>query len=253
MVTKMRQRKRRTDTTPEILVYLACNRTKNKWDIKEALNKSYSNVFQTIPKLLAENLIRVSKKLPGDKNPKLQVEYYELTYSGLLAALETTQSWKHISTIANNYKEMEPLLFGKWNFFEKKGIRDLIIQRMQAAIMAFSLTLGKTWVKLQRGPSEGAIKILVDVKGKESAERSLWRYKQVVGNLTDSVLGFNVYLHPKNEEQQAMVEEEKRILRILSEDQDIKEYLRKQIKFWKETYSSICSNIQSWEEWFNTL
>jgi hypothetical protein len=63
------------------------------------------------------------------------------------------------------------------------------------------------------------------------------------------VLGFNVYLHPKNEDQQAMVEEEKRILRILSEDQDIKEYLRKQIKYWKETYS----NIQHWEEWFNTL
>jgi hypothetical protein len=257
----MQQKKKRTNTIPKILVYLAINRGKNnqgknKWQIKEALKKSYSNVFQTIPKLLAENLIRVSDKLPGDKNPKIEVEYYELTHSGLLAALqalEETGSWKHIDTIADNYKEMEPLLFGKWSFFEKKGIRNLIVQRLRAAIKAFSLRQNKTWYKIQEGPSEEAIEILVEAKGKEVAERALWRHSQIVENLTNSVLGFNRYLHPKSEDQQAMVEEEKRILQILSEDQDIKEYLRKQIKFWKETYSSTWNNVQGWEEWFNTL
>lgn len=232
----MKQRRRRTDTIPEILVYLACNREKNKWEIKEALKKSYSNIFKTIPKMLANNLIRVSKTEPGNKNPKIKVEYYELTHSGLLTALqalEETGSWKHIDTIAGNYKEMEPLLFGKWNFFIKKGIRNLIIQRLRAAVRAFSLKQ-KTWYKIQEGPGGEAIKILV-------------------GDLTNSVLGFNRYLHPKNEDQQTRVEEEKRVLQILSEDQDVKEYLRKQIKFWKETYSNTLSNIQGWEEWFNSL
>ena len=252
----MKERKKRTNTIPEMLVYLACNRGKNKWDIKEALKKSYSNVFQTIPKLLADNLIKVSNIEKGSKNPKIEVEYYELTHSGLLAALqalEETRSWKHIDTIAGNYKEMEPLVFGKWAFFDSKGIRNLIIQRLQAAVFAFSLKQGKTWYRIQEGPSEEAIKILVETKGKEIAEKTLWSHKQIVGNLTDSVLGFNLYLHPKNENLQALIEEEKRVLQILSEDQDIKDYLKKQIKFWKETYSSTWNNIQGWEEWFNTL
>ena len=246
----MKERKKRTNTIPEMLVYLACNRGKNKWDIKEALKKSYSNVFQTIPKLLADNLIRVSKTEEGSKNPKIQVEHYELTYSGLLVALQEID-WKHIDTVVNNYAEMEPLLFGKWGFFEEKGIKNVIIQRLQAAVVYFQLQRGKKWYRIQEGPSEENVKILVETKGKETAERALWRHKQIVGNLTDSVLGFNLYLHPKNEDER--VKEEMRVLQILSEDQDIKRYLQKQIKFWKETYSNIWNNVLGFEEWFKTL
>jgi len=241
-----------TETSLKILTLLAIEKKYAQYDMPKRVQKDYRTTLRHLQDLEKHGLIVLSRTEPAKKRGKDR-KIYTLTKAGLSVALQGTEAWAHIDTIAKNYKEMEPLLFGKWSFFEKKGIKNLIIQRMQAAIMAFSLTQRKTWYKIQEGPSEEAIKILVETKGKEAAEKALWRHKQIVGDLTDSVLGFNIYLHPKNEGQQAIVEEEKGILRILSEDQDIKKYLRKQIRFWEESQKSICVNIHAWKEWFDSL
>jgi len=240
------------ETSQKILTLLAKEKEYAQYDIPKQIHKDYRTTLRHLQDLEKHGLILLSRTEPARKGGKDR-KIYTLTKAGLLAALQGTESWACIDTIAKNYTEMEPLVFGKWNFFDNNGIRNLIIQRLQAAVVYFQLQQGKEWYRIQEGPSEEDIKILVGTKGKEIAEKTLWSHKQIVGNLTDSVLGFNLYLHPKNENLQAIVEEEKRVLQILSQDSDIKEYLQKQIRFWEETEQAICNNIHAWKQWFNTL
>jgi len=238
------------ETSLKILTLLAVKKESAQYDMPKQIRKDYRTALRHIQNLEKQGLIKLARFEPASKQGKDR-KIYTLTKAGLSAALEGTEIWKDIDTVANNYREFEPLIFGKWDFFEKKGIMNIIIQRLQSAVFTFRLQQGKKWYRIQEGPSEEDIKILVETKGEENAEKDLWRHNQIVGNLTDSVLGFKIYLHPKNEDER--VKEAMRVLQILSEDQDIKRYLQKQIKFWKEEYSSYLNNILAFEEWFNTL
>lgn len=78
----------RTKTAPRILSFLARNKPASKWEITKTLKKSYGNTHATIQQLLNRNLIKVGYIKPSAKNPKIEVEYYELTFKGLIFLLK---------------------------------------------------------------------------------------------------------------------------------------------------------------------
>jgi DNA-binding transcriptional ArsR family regulator len=122
--------KRRERTRPKVLLFLAKNGEGSKWEISRGLKKAYSNVHSTIKELLDLGLIEVKRKRKSAKNPKMEVEYYRLTFSGLFAALlQPKITWEDICEIAERQAKMLPLIFGKWSHFRASGVPDEYLLR----------------------------------------------------------------------------------------------------------------------------
>jgi len=118
---------------PVILGYLAIHNHANKWQIAKDMKKSYSNIHKTIKELLRIGIIKITRVQPGTKNPKIEVEYYTLTPTGLLLALcSVTEATKESvwGLIAKNYRNT-CLTFKKWPLFEQKHIEHIVVKRLK--------------------------------------------------------------------------------------------------------------------------
>ena len=111
----------------------------------------------------------------------------------------------------------------------------------------------KEWYRIVAGPTEEEIKILVKKVGKERAEKSLELDRKIRENLTHNVIGFWRYLHFEDSVLAVQVKEEKRVLKILAEDPDIRECLHKEIKSFEADAREEFENVVSWREWFEKL
>jgi len=121
MLQQQPKKEKREATMPKVLLYLTCNKA-NKWEIAQKLNKSYSNIHSTIKQLLRQNLICVSHRKRSSKNPKIDVEYYTVTFQGLITALVQPESLKYADQIAEQQEKLLPLIFGKWQHFKNSGV-----------------------------------------------------------------------------------------------------------------------------------
>ena len=102
MTEKITQK--RTPVLPKVLTFLARKTEANRWQIKKQLRVSYSNVYNAIEGLLKDKLIRISKTKRSAKNPKIDVDYYQLTFIGLLTGISRKGIWKYIDEVANAQK-----------------------------------------------------------------------------------------------------------------------------------------------------
>ena len=135
----MTKTKERTKDLPfHILMCIAQNGEKSKWQIKEALNVSYAGIHKNIPSLIKNGLIKKVKEEPSAKNPKITVEYYDLTARGLLNILVYANP-EELDKIAEAQKD-KLLLFKVWRVFEENGLKDHIIKLMQRSLEALRET-----------------------------------------------------------------------------------------------------------------
>ncbi|MHA1711543.1 MAG: hypothetical protein ACTSUS_05715 [Candidatus Freyarchaeota archaeon] len=120
-------KKKRTKTAPEILKLLAREGPKSKWQMKKATGKSYGNIHETVKTLLDQGLIIKKKTRPSEKNPKMDVEYYDLTLPGLISLLSDVRLWNgvfendkydEIDMIIKRNKHLHPL-FQKWDHLSR--------------------------------------------------------------------------------------------------------------------------------------
>ena len=239
-------------TELQILEVLALEKEFAQYDMPKRIGKNYRTVLRHLHDLTENGLIRLSRTEESKKGGKNR-NIFTLTRRGLHLALTGEKVWENIDGVARNYADELPLIFGKWDFFIKKGLRDTIIARLQAAITAFSIQLGKEWIRIVEGPSEDKIKILIEYGGQEKADMTVWAYKQAVGDLTNSVLGFNLYLHPKHGDKNKFMQECMQLIRVLREDPDIERYLENEFKFWEESCIEESENARAWRKWFESL
>jgi len=130
------------ETTRAILRHLALKRPCSMYSLAKNLEKSYGNIHSNIRMLADLGLITVEYKRKSEKNRKIEVKYYRLTLDGLFDILSLDASlWNDIDSIADTYKE-QSLIFQKWIYFKENGLRNVIVDTLQRAII--SLTVGQT-------------------------------------------------------------------------------------------------------------
>ena len=130
------KKRKRTQTTPQVLRYLAMNEPSSKWQIAKALRKSYSNIHATIQLLKKAGYIEIVKCKPSEKNPKIKVEYYGLTLAGLIVYLMNNKdALKQIDEIAEVHDD-KLLVFKKWQLFKAAGLREKMLSYIEDAIKA---------------------------------------------------------------------------------------------------------------------
>lgn len=130
---------RKLDAKSAVIHALAVNGESSKWDLKKLTKMDYSTCFKAVKSLKKENLIRVVR---ADKISQKgqRIETYNLTIEGLINFLsrlflfESLTKQKHveriIDKIAKLHAEILPLVLGKWDLFEKVGIKDVCMKTL---------------------------------------------------------------------------------------------------------------------------
>lgn len=77
--------------------------------------------------LLQLGAIRLVKE---EKHPGRNKKIYTLTVAGVIEILSFPLIYDLIDVVAENYADMFPLIFGKWQFFKKEGKEDLAVTRL---------------------------------------------------------------------------------------------------------------------------
>jgi hypothetical protein len=116
-------KKSKNDVISTILFHLALTGEKNKWQICSELKLRYSTVHKTIPLLLKGQLIKVTRISPSKKNAKVDVEYYEPTFLGILTAMykrteQLIQNVNKLEEIIRRWSQVHPL-FSKWEHLSR--------------------------------------------------------------------------------------------------------------------------------------
>ncbi len=116
-------------TDLQILIHILENGPKNRFELRKELRKPYTTVYDTVRSLFNDKFLCISRK----KKVK-NVEYYDLTLYGLIVLIRAyPKIWEKIDSIAQIHSD-RLLIFNKWDFFVKNGLREEIIKRLKFTI-----------------------------------------------------------------------------------------------------------------------
>jgi hypothetical protein len=94
---------------------------------------SRGGVEQALHRLLKEkNLIEVVRTEVDESG--VRQAWYDVTMRGLVAALTYEDTWDHIDEIAKHKADKLPLVFGKWDYFAKKGAKEQLTAALSWAV-----------------------------------------------------------------------------------------------------------------------
>ena len=129
----------------QVIRYLLTHKKADRYEMwKKAKDaKSYSSVFNAVKKLQKWKVIKVADSKPSEKNPKIEVDQYALTLTGLVLACNWVLDWSEIDKVADMHQDDFPLVFGKWKHFLKHGKRQDVIERFHDAIISRTISLSR--------------------------------------------------------------------------------------------------------------
>lgn len=95
--------------------------------------KLYNNrVGRSLDRLEKQGFIEKEKQQRKSKKGPPRI-FCHTTFHGLLHILEFhKESWGYINEIARKHVDKLPLIFGEWEYFGKKGVKDKVIEAMKA-------------------------------------------------------------------------------------------------------------------------
>jgi hypothetical protein len=233
IVLKPRKERDKKSTEDAILLLLATDAPKSRWGIKNILRKSYGNVHETVKVLLTEYLINKVKSNRSSKNPKLKVDYYDLTNLGLLRVLSNSDASESIDKIAEKHKD-KLLLFRKWPFFRQTGriefIKTMIshFPRFHQSTVRLASLLGTAEVKI----------------GDKQAEEMINSW----------VFGLFMWNNPNVsiKENQDLFAIYWKIWEVCKQESELKEFLEEHIKQFRQYHLSTIDQINNLEEEWKT-
>lgn len=113
-----------------ILTYFAKNGPSHMYPLHEIRSGCYiaarSTVHRAKNSLLNNGFIMLKNvESHAGKDKKI----YGLTFKGLNVALLKSKSWKDIDQIARQQEKLSPLMFGKWQHFQRSGVKKIQLQK----------------------------------------------------------------------------------------------------------------------------
>lgn len=227
----------------EILEYIARHGEISKWQLAKELEKPYSVIYKNIKKMVMYHLVEVTKVEPSQKNPKIKVEFYNLTVGGLIDFLNYERPWRYIEEIIQTHSKKLPLIFGKWKFFKRKKLSEIIIDRLLWGVLSYRTQLPKTFFAYNVvGDHDDFEKRAIKHYGKEEGRRVGSLKRNIVGSsLTDKVLGLDLKLLPKE------------FLETVIEDADLKRYYDQRFEEWEKHYKKEYKQFLELTNWYQKI
>jgi len=230
-------------TDYKILKILAVEGEYAQYDLDKRIERGYRTVLRRLKALTKDGLIRVVRTEKSKKGG-MKKKILSLTETGLLFALANKDVWPNIDQVANNYQNVLPLIFGEWQFFLNNGLRNEVINRIQAAVEDFFVTFGREWYKIVRiesGGKESSVEL--QRMTKEKAARVKMLLRDIAPTFTNKILGLDSSLFIDE------VSEQLRFISKLIENPNLREYLDDEFQFWVEKTrreSELASNALKW-------
>jgi len=187
-------------------------------------------------RLLQEKMIRHA----GEE--EYSAKFYELTTYGLFMAFyyqeqrplpvkEIFPLWDNIGRVAEVHGTKIPLVLGKWDYFEKKGVNDSILDSL------WSFFAGEHMPHLLFYQERGTPERVLNSLGIDSFQR---HEERLVKKLTRQIL------FPKPTPKLIPEENGGRTL-ILIKDPDLKEFIKNEITHRQEYHQAELSKLRSWK------
>jgi len=127
------KKSRGIEQTFKILKFLAKNKNVSQYDLPQKIGCSYRTLLRHLKELKREGLAHIVKTEVSSKGG-LEKNIWEITVQGLIAVLVYAEeiSGEELEEIAETQKD-KLLLFKKWDYFAKKGLRESLIEGIRLA------------------------------------------------------------------------------------------------------------------------
>lgn len=124
-----------------VLSALAKDGPSNTYQIAKKTGKTYSLTFNSVKELVERKMVRFEGKKRTIKGTMANV--YDLTLRGVLfvlgqefAAADTDKrNYGAIRKIIHKYASLLPLVFGKWDYFDRNGVGEMALCRLKAVVV----------------------------------------------------------------------------------------------------------------------
>lgn len=124
---------RTIQTQKAILQVLALKKEIAQYDLPQHVNKNYTTTFRRLRNLEEQGLAKVARTVASTKKGKRK-KIYKITFLGLVKVLAKQENiYKDIDKVAQIHVDFLPLVFGKWEFFEKSGLKKTIVEHIKLA------------------------------------------------------------------------------------------------------------------------
>lgn len=132
-MSQKRSRTNRSTVNGRIILSLASGeRTFYDFSKKEKV-AAPATILKVLKELGALGFIERGKTEARGRQP------YRLTWRGLVHVLSINEVYVKIDDVAEEYVDYMPFIFGKWELFNRAGLRDLLIKRFQQNMEAMEL------------------------------------------------------------------------------------------------------------------
>jgi len=239
------------ETDREIIKVLALEKEFAQYDLPKRIGKNYRTVLRHLKDLKKDGLIKLSRTEESAKGGK-ERNIFTLTEYGLLYALGYSNIWPNIDKVASNYGEILPLIFGKWDLYIEKGLRNEIIARLQAVVQGFFMQLGREWYRIVKADSNKEMKIrLQKLESKEVADRIMVRHRSIAPTFTHRVLGLSPFLDLGQDSK--AIREQQSFIKTLIEDPQLRQYYDEEFDYLlKQAKLEHEGHVQALK-WYNEL
>ncbi len=124
-VLSKRRRMNRSTVKSKIILSLASGR-KTFYDFSKKENiAAPATIIKALKDLQAQSFIDRGVPETRGKQP------YRLMYRGLLHVLSIREVYENIDKVAEEYSDILPFIFGKWELFKAAGFKELLVKRFQ--------------------------------------------------------------------------------------------------------------------------
>ena len=241
--TEETKRLKTEEIVKRILIFLARKGASSKWQIANELGLAYSSVHKVINRLLKAQLIQVVNKRKSERNPKIEVEYYNISATGLINLICLNVVWDAIDEIAEAQSEFLPLIFGKWRFFKENKLRDVIVDRLWLAFYDITSHFRFKDLALRQ--------IIVLEKAKDKDKQELEKVFEsmdsfmktvVLNEITEKV----IFGYPDT----TTIQEQQKFLSVLRKDPDLRRYITRTLEQKERKYVKWLEHIRFLRSWW---
>jgi len=268
---------------PALLILRVIALEKDVWlsNLAPKIRGKRRTVLRYLPELEKEGLARVKERNREHRGrPRKK---YEITPLGVIALLaKDDYIFEKIDTVAQVHSDLIPLVFGKWAFFEKQGIKSTVLANLsiasrtkmsdeawRAEVAAFehakntyenrpeddqeAISKGKELYSALYGPKIGE-KVFRKERTvfKETSSPILHLFKDwrdPKHDFLNIVFGFTTPLGYETKTDEKWTN----YMTALHKDAEIRAYIEEEFGYLQKQYGKYLSNIKSWRAWWNQL
>jgi len=256
--------------TLRTLQVLALEKEIRQSHIAKKINRDSRTVLRHLQELEKDGLARVKDRKRSEHGKPQNI--WEITSLGLVKILSEETIYEHIDEVARTHSNLLPLVFGKWNFFEKIGVKKTVIEHIKLASRI--MTSNPLWTlrihrfeemkrdQAEREKREKEMKqITKKIFGDNQTYSILKQHQNIIKDAT-STLAIDIpirefvsmiFVPPTAKGIIAKRNELADFLSKLHEDPEIKGFFDEEFQDQLKEHEEHVKKIRTWRDWWTSL